>query len=143
MCLGAREVEVVLPIGKLASRHFQYCEYELLQLAEQAHKAGAKIKAVFEAAWMNDEAKIVASKICKRSSVDLASIATGCADRPWSERDLHLMLWKCDPFTSVKATGIGTLEAALGLWEIGVRRLGTKDPVPMLEAWEKALARPS
>lgn len=141
---GAREVEVVLNIGKLAARHFQYCEYELLQLAEQCHKVGAKIKAVFETVWMTDEAKIVAAKICKRSSVDLASLATGYADRPWTERDLHLLLWKCLPLTEVKAPGIASLDAALGLWQAGVRRIGVRDPIPLLEEWEKRLAaRPS
>lgn len=140
---GAREVEVVLNTGKLAGRHFEYTEYELLQLAEQCHKVGAKLKAVFETPWMNDEAKIVAAKICKRASVDLASVATGFADQPWSERDLHLLLWKCQPLTAVKAVGVNTLEQALDLWKLGVRRLGARDPIPMLEQWEKNLAASS
>ena len=137
---GAREVEPVLNLGKLAARHFQYTEYELLQLAEECHKAGARIKAVFDTPYMTDEAKVVAAKICKRASVDMASIATGFAARPWTARDLDILLWKCAPFTEVKATGIPNLTEALALLAAGVKRIGTRHPEVILEAWEKHLA---
>jgi deoxyribose-phosphate aldolase len=137
---GAKRVEVVMNLGKIAARHFQYTEYEFLQLAEECHKAGAKVTAVFEAPLMNDEAKLVCAKICKRASVDLASIATGYASSPWSARDLDILLWKCDPFTDVKAVGVPNLEEALALWQAGVKRLGTRRPEAILEEWEKRLA---
>ena len=137
---GAREVEPVLNLGKLASRHFQYTEYELLQLAEECHKAGAKIKVVFDTPNMSDEAKLVSAKICKRASVDMASIATGFAAQPWSARDLEILLWKCAPHTEVKATGIANLDAALAVLALGAKRIGTRHPEVILEAWEKQLA---
>ena len=137
---GAKEVEVVVNLGKLAARHFQYTEYEFLQLAEECHKAGAKIKAVFDAPLMTDEAKLVCSKICKRSSVDFASIATGFAGAPWTARDLDILLWKCQPYTAVKVNGIPNLEEALAVLQAGVQRIGTRRPEAILEAWEKHLA---
>jgi deoxyribose-phosphate aldolase len=137
---GAREVEVVVNLGKLAARHFQYTEYEFLQLAEECHKAGAKIKAIFDAPLMNDEAKIVCSKICKRSSVDFASVATGFAPGAWTARDLDLLLWKCAPFTLVKAVGVPNLEESLALFAAGVSRIGTRRPEVILQAWEQRLA---
>jgi deoxyribose-phosphate aldolase len=137
---GANEVEVVMNLGKIAARHFQYTEYEFLQLAEACHKAGAKIKAIFDTPLMTDEAKIVCAKICKRSSVDFASIATGYAGAGWSARDLDILLWKCAPFTEVKATGIPNLEEALAVYQAGVTRIGTRWPEVILEAWEKHLA---
>jgi len=137
---GAVEVEAVLNIGKLASRHFQYTEYELLQLAEETHKAGGFFKAMFDAPLLADEAKIVSAKICKRASVDMATVATGFAPKPWTLRDLDMLVWKCAPLAAVKAVGIPGLDEALEVWSRGVTRIGTRRPEVILEAWEKRLA---
>ena len=95
---------------------------------------------VFDTPYMSDEAKLVSAKICKRASVDMASIATGFAAQPWSARDLDILLWKCAPHTEVKATGIPNLAEALAVLALGVKRIGTRHPEVILEAWEKQLA---
>jgi len=54
---GAREIDMVLNIGKLISRQFQYVEMELAQMAEACHDAGAILKVIFENAYLTDELK--------------------------------------------------------------------------------------
>ena len=70
---GAREIDLVLNIAELRSRQFQYVETELLQMAETCHKEGALLKVIFDHAWLTDELKIVACRICARAEVDFAS----------------------------------------------------------------------
>ena len=40
---GAREIEMVVNVGKLVSRQFQYVEMELLQMAKSCHESGAPL----------------------------------------------------------------------------------------------------
>ena len=76
---GAKEIDMVLNIGKLRSRAFQYIETELLQMAEACHQNGAILKVIFENAYLTDELKIVACRICNRAGVDFAKTSTGFA----------------------------------------------------------------
>ena len=69
---GAREIDMALNIARLRSRQFQHVESELLQMADACHKEGAMLKVIFENAWLTDELKIVACRICVRAGVDFA-----------------------------------------------------------------------
>jgi len=105
---GAREIHAVVNVGKLNSRQFQYVETELIQLAQTCHEAGAKLRAVLRTPLLNEEAKLVVSKIAKRSEVDsvLADYAEASAE------DEALLLRKCPPLVEVVAHR-GSAEAAL------------------------------
>lgn len=93
---GARRVDVVVNIGKLQSREFQYVEMELIQLAQACHEGGAKLRAIFQSHLLGEEQKLVGTKIAKRSETDeaLASL-----DRASSE-DEEVLLRKCQPFVT-------------------------------------------
>jgi deoxyribose-phosphate aldolase len=139
---GVTEVNVVLNIGKLADRNFQYIENELLQLAAACHDEGAALKVIFDTPYLNDEQKLVACKICKRSSVDFAVTATGCAPAPWTREDLELLLRKCAPFVKVEAAHQACdLEQALELKELGVARIATSCTEAILSSWRARLTR--
>src|SRR6185436_8997926 len=88
---GAKEIDMVLNIGKLRSRAFQYVERELLQAAEECHKQGAILKVIFENAYLTDEHKIVACRICNRAAVDFAKTSTGFAPTGYTLADIKLM----------------------------------------------------
>ena len=70
---------MVINIGKLLSRQFQYVETELLQMAKACHESGAILKVIFENAYLTDDLKIIACKICKRAEVDFVKTSTGFA----------------------------------------------------------------
>jgi deoxyribose-phosphate aldolase len=137
---GVSEVNAVLNIGKLVDRNFQYIENELLQLAAACHDEGAALKVIFDTPCLNEEQKLVACKICKRSSVDFAVTATGCAGAPWTNEDLELLLRKCTPFVKVEAAHqVCNLEQALDLKERGVARIATACTESILSSWRARL----
>jgi len=140
---GAREIDMVLNFAKLRSRQFQYVETELLQMAETCHKEGALLKVIFENAWLTDELKIVACRICGRAGVDFAKTSTGFAPTGYTLEDLRLMRAHLPEQVGLKAAvGVRTLEKAKEVYEAGCTRFGATATAAILDAWKAELAEP-
>ncbi len=139
---GAREVDMVLNIGKLVSRQFQYVEIELAQMAEACHDADAILKVIFENAYLSDELKIVACKIATQTGCDFVKTSTGFAASGATLEDLRLMRAHAGPNVKVKAAGgVRTLEKAIEVHEAGCARFGATATVAILEAWKAKLGK--
>ena len=137
---GAREIDLVLKIPKLLSRHFQHVEMELLQAAEACHKERAILKVIFENAYLTDELKIVACRMCDRAEVDFAKTSTGFAPTGYTLEDLRLMRKHLPERIRIKAAGgVRTLEKALEVYEAGCDRFGATATISILEAWKTHL----
>jgi len=138
---GAREIDMVLNISKLRAREFQFVETELLQMAETCHKEGALLKVIFENAWLTDELKIVACRICGRAGVDFAKTSTGFAPSGYTLRDLQLMRAHLPLEVSLKAAGgVRTLEQAKEVCQAGCTRIGATATAAILDAWKAELS---
>ena len=138
---GAREIDFVLNLGKLFSREFSYVESELLQAAQACREEGARLKVVLESSLLDDEMKIVAAKLVKRTSADFVVTCTGFASRGFTPRDLEILVWKTTPLAAVKAVhGIHNLDQLLEARDRGVARVGTTQTEAILHAWERRLA---
>jgi deoxyribose-phosphate aldolase len=136
---GAREIDMVLNISKLLSRQFQHVETEILQMSDACHKEGAKLKVIFETAWLTDELKIVAARICARAEADFVQTATGFGPAA-SPADLQLLRKHVPEDMSVKAAGgIEALEQALEAIDLGAGRIGTTGTAQILDAWKLRL----
>jgi deoxyribose-phosphate aldolase len=132
---------MVLNIGKLLSRQFQFVETELAQMAEACHEGGAILKVIFENAYLSGELKIVACKISTRAGVDFVKTSTGFAPTGATLEDLRLMRAHSGPDVRIKAAGgVRTLERALEVREAGCSRFGATATISILEDWKKRLA---
>ena len=140
---GAREIDMVLNIGRLRSRQFQYVETELLQMADTCHKEGALLKVIFENAWLTDELKIVACRICGRAGVDFAETSTGLAPSGYTIEDLCLMRAHLPESVGLKAAVVRTLEQAKEVYEAGCTRFGATATAAILDAWKAELVAAS
>ncbi len=140
---GAREIDMVINIGKLISRQFQYIETELAQMAEACHQPGAILKVIFENAYLTDELKIVASKISTRAGVDYVKTSTGFAPSGATLEDLRLMRAHAGPNVKIKAAGgVRTLDKAIEVYQAGCSRFGATATVTILEDWKIRLQHP-
>ena len=135
---GAREVHAVLNIGKLNSRQFQYVEMELIQLAQVCHEHSAHLRVIFGAPLLNEEGKLVASKIAKRSEVDSVLSALG----PVPADDEALLIKKCVPLVQL-AFYRDSLDGVLAALEQGCSRVSVPQPAAILEAWKQRQAPPA
>ena len=138
---GACEVDMVLNIGRLISRQFEYVESELAQAAEACHEGGALLKVILENAYLTDELKIVACRIATNAGADFVKTSTGYAPSGATIEDLKLMRAHAGPNVRVKAAGgVRTLEGVLEVYKVGCSRIGATATVAILEAWKRALA---
>jgi deoxyribose-phosphate aldolase len=137
---GAREIDMVLNIGKLVSRQFQYIELELMQMVEACHENGAILKVIFENAYLANDLKVVACKISKRVGVDFVKTSTGFAPGGATLEDLRLMRTHAGPNVKVKAAGgVRTLDKAIEVYEAGCSRFGATATVAILDEWKARL----
>lgn len=138
---GAKEIDMVINVAKLLSREFQYVETELLQAADICHQQGALLKVIFENAYLTDELKIVACRICARVGADFVKTSTGFAPSGYTLEDLRLMRANTPPEIQIKAAGgVRTLAQAMEVYEVGCTRFGATATVEILNAWKAQLA---
>lgn len=137
---GGQELDAVINIGKARSGDWQYVRDELAALAETVHAGGAKIKVIFENAYLEDAAKIRLCEICAEIDADWVKTSTGYAPSGATHADLELMRKYSPARVQVKAAGgIRDLDALLAVRAIGVSRVGATRTESMLEDCRKRL----
>ena len=88
---GGQELDVVINISKARSGDWQYVRDELAQLADCIHAGGARIKVIFENAYLDDAEKIRLCEICAEIGADWVKTSTGFAPSGATLPDLKLM----------------------------------------------------
>jgi deoxyribose-phosphate aldolase len=140
---GATELDMVINISQARSGQWNYVEREIRALADTTHSAGAKIKVIFENAYLDDAAKIRLCEICGTIGVDWVKTSTGYASSGATLPDLQLMRRHSPPQVQVKAAGgIRTLDALLEVRALGVTRAGATRTAEMLDECRRRLALP-
>lgn len=131
---GAQELDVVINISKARSCDWQYVSDELGALTEETHNAGAKIKVIFENAYLDEAAKIRLCGIAGEIHADWVKTSTGYAPTGATIPDLVLMRKYAPPTVQVKAAGgVRDLGTLLQIREIGVTRAGATRTASMLD----------
>ncbi|NIO20553.1 MAG: deoxyribose-phosphate aldolase [Candidatus Aenigmarchaeota archaeon] len=142
---GAAEIDMVVNVGKVLSRDWEYVEREIKEVTEIAHNHGAIIKVIFENDFLpDDEFKIKLCEICERAKVDFVKTSTGYGfikdkDGKYSykgatDNDLRLMREHCSDAVQVKAAGkVRTLDDAIRVRSLGATRIGASATETILE----------
>lgn len=131
---GGQELDAVVNISKVRSGDWQYVRDELAALADATHAGGAKIKVIFENAYLDDDAKIHLCDICAEIGADWVKTSTGYAPSGATLPDLELMRKHSPARVQVKAAGgVRNLDALLAIRAIGVSRVGTSNTQAILE----------
>lgn len=138
---GVGEIETCLNIGKMASRQFQYCEMELMQLAEECHKVKVKLRVTVENHWLAHELKVIGYKILKRAGVDSVRAAGIFGPAPYTVEDIVFMAQKFNGHLELDAgKGAKSLDDVKVLFAAGCARLILVQPKVVLDAWKVELA---
>lgn len=131
---GAVELDVVLNIGKLKSKDYDYVKEDLKAVTEIAHENNVVVKVIFENCYLDDDEKISACEICNEIGVDYVKTSTGFGTGGAEDKDLKLMRENTNPEIKLKAAGgIRTLERAIEVKKMGCSRLGATATVGILE----------
>jgi deoxyribose-phosphate aldolase len=137
---GCQELDAVINISKARSGDWRYVRDELSNLTGTVHAGGAKIKVIFENAYLDDPAKIRLCEICAEIGADWVKTSTGYAPTGATLPDLELMRKHSPEQVQVKAAGgIRDLDTLLAVRAIGVSRVGATRTESMLEDCRKRL----
>ncbi len=122
---GATELDMVVNIGKVLSGEWNFVADDVRAVVEVAHRNGAKVKVIFENAYLKEEHKRELCRICGEVRADWVKTSTGYAESGATTEDLKLMR-ECSPsWVQVKAAGgVRTFERLLEVRAIGVSRVG-------------------
>jgi deoxyribose-phosphate aldolase len=141
---GATELDTVINISQARSGNWNYVSDELRYLTQATHAAGAKLKVIFENAYLDDPAKVRLCEICGEIGVDWVKTSTGYASSGATLADLALMRRHSPPSVQVKAAGgIRTLDALLEVRALGVTRVGATRTAEMLDECRQRLELPA
>ena len=137
---GATEIDMVLNIGELRSGHADYIREEVSAVVEAAHPA-AIVKVIFENAYLTDEEKVLACKLCEEAGADFVKTSTGFAATGATVEDITLMRANVSPHVQVKAAhGVRTLDQLLAVIDAGATRSGATATASILEEFKRRMA---
>ena len=122
---GAVELDMVLNIGALRSGQVDFVRDDIQAVCQAAHARGAKVKVIFENAYLNEAQKILACKLSEQAGADWVKTSTGFAPSGATLDDLRLMRANVSEKVQVKAAGgVRTLDAILAVIDAGCTRCG-------------------
>jgi deoxyribose-phosphate aldolase len=131
---GAREIDMVINIGKLRGGKHDYVEEEIAQIVETTHSAQALVKVILENAYLSDEQIVEGSRLGERAGAEFIKTSTGFAPGGATVHDLLLMAGATSPKVQIKAAGgVRTLDRLLELVAIGVTRFGATATAAILD----------
>ena len=142
---GAIELDMVINIGKVLGKDWDYIHQELKAMNDLAVSRGALLKVIFETDFVAaDELRIKLCHICSEIGVAFVKTSTGYnyvkqADGQMaylgaSDPVLNLMRRECPISVQVKAAGkVKTLDDVLRVRLLGVTRVGATTTADILE----------
>ena len=138
---GAREVDVVIPIGLVRSGMFDYMKEELTAVQKVCARSSVPLKVIFENAYLSKEEIAQCAQVCDALDVAFVKTSTGYAPSGASTEDVKIMRKNVKDSIQIKAAGgIRTLDQLLELYELGVTRFGTRSTAEiMAEAIKRGL----
>lgn len=122
---GATELDMVIQIAALKSGRDADVQADIEAVVNVGHAAGAIVKVIFENAYLTDDEKVRACHLAEAAGADFVKTSTGFAPSGATHDDLRLMRANTSPHVRIKAAGgVRTLDALLGVMELGVSRIG-------------------
>jgi deoxyribose-phosphate aldolase len=131
--LGARELDMVIPIGQLKSGNHQAVEHSIHAAATVAHHNGALLKVILETSLLTVEEKLRGAEIAIKAGADFLKTSTGFASGGATAADVALLRGVAGGRCGVKASGgIRKLADVRAMLEAGANRIGASASVAMM-----------
>jgi deoxyribose-phosphate aldolase len=135
---GALELDMVLNIGQLRSRKYDFVHEDIKAVCDVAHVRSVKVKVIFENTYLTDEEKVIACKLSEAAGADWVKTSTGFASGGATLEDLRLMRANVSEKVQIKAAGgVRTLAALLDVIDAGVTRSGATATATILDDFRR------
>ena len=131
---GADELDMVINIGALKDKNYEYVKKDIEDVTKVAHEKGAIVKVIIETCYLSEEEKEIACKLAMEAGADFVKTSTGFGTGGATIEDVKLMRKVVGDKLGVKAAGgIRTYEEALAMINAGANRIGTSSGVKIIE----------
>lgn len=131
---GAKEVDMVLHVGKLKAGDIGYVKNDIAMVVD-AVKGGAAVKVILETCLLTDDEKRKACVAAKEAGAAFVKTSTGFSTAGATVEDIRLMRETVGPDMGVKASGgIKTRDDALRMIAAGASRVGASASVAIIGA---------
>ncbi len=139
---GCEELDMVLNIGRLKAKDYDYVGEEIRLIANAAHEAGAIVKVILETCYLTEEEKITACHLSEKAGADFVKTSTGYGSAGCTIEDLKLMRANVSQKVRVKGSGgIRTLDTVLAAREAGASRCGVSATEKIMAEAEERFAK--
>jgi deoxyribose-phosphate aldolase len=131
--LGARELDMVLPLGQLKSGNHQAVHHTIHAAVDVSHHHGTLLKVILETCLLTMEEKLRASEIAIQAGTDFIKTSTGFSKCGATPADVVLLRGVAGARCGIKASGgVHTLAAVRALLEAGANRIGSSASVAIV-----------
>ena len=122
---GASEIDMVINIGRLKDKEYDYVESEIREIKEAIGENILKV--IIETCLLTDDEKVKACELSVAAGADFVKTSTGFSTGGATVSDVKLMAETVGDKAKVKASGgIHTREEALDLIDAGASRIRLK-----------------
>lgn len=130
---GAEELDMVINIGRLKDKDYDFVFNDLKIIAELSRKYLCTSKVILETCLLADEEKVAACLLAKDAGLDFVKTSTGFSKGGATTRDVALMKFVVGDKLKVKASGgIRSYEDAIAMINAGASRLGASAGVKII-----------
>ena len=135
---GAEEVDMVINIGALKDKNYEYVYEDIKAVVDAAHPLGAAVKVIIETSALTDEEKVKACEAALKAEADFVKTSTGFGEGGATVEDIKLMKSVVGDKMQVKAsTGINNRRICDAMIEAGAVRMGTSKGMKIVNGWEE------
>lgn len=131
--LGARELDMVIPVGQLKSGNHQAVQHTIHAVASVAHHRDATVKVIVETSLLTVQEKLRVAEIAIHAGADFIKTSTGFGSAGATAADVAMMRGVAGGRCGICGSGsVRTLADVKDLLEAGANRICTSEPVPIL-----------
>lgn len=123
---GADEIDMVINIGELKAKNYDYVQNEIVTINNVCKKFNKILKVIIETCLLTDEEKIKMCEIVTNAQADYIKTSTGFSTAGATKEDVALFTKHIGSNVKIKAAGgISNLADAEDFIKLGADRLGT------------------
>lgn len=133
---GADELDMVIEIGMLLSKQYDYVSQDIEAVVNAA--GGKIVKVIIETCYLDDDQKVKVSELVKKAGAQYVKTSTGFGTGGATVSDVALMYHTVQPEVLVKASGgIRSAKDAAAMMEAGASRIGVSGVQEIVDSFEE------
>jgi deoxyribose-phosphate aldolase len=134
---GAKEIDMVINIGALKSKDYEYALDDIRAVVEAA--GSIPVKVILETSMLDRDQKVIACALAKAAGAAFVKTSTGFGGGGATPEDVALMRQVVGEDMGVKASGgVRTIDDANRVIEAGASRIGASSSVAIVQCAKPA-----